>query len=272
MINSINGALAASSAYTLPSSDMRASANSANVLNSQDSKIISAQKTATNVTLDSSESNHLASQPSKPVNFTNEVPSGSDSSQDQSSGSDQALQEQQTAQVIAQLKARDQEVRAHEMAHLSAAGGYSTGGMSFSYQTGPDGKRYAIGGEVGIDTSPISGDPEATLQKAMVVQRAALAPAEPSSQDYKVAQSASQMMIQARLDIANAKIEEQNKTDSENDNANSVGSNSNQDNQVLENQTQNNQIQGSSKDEGAALLNAQRQQFDLRVQLPIDVA
>ena len=95
------------------------------------------------------------------------------------------------------------------MAHLAAAGSYARGGMSFTYQTGPDGKRYAIGGEVGIDTSPVSGDPEATLQKAMVIQRVALAPAEPSAQDQKVAQSAIKMMAQARMEISMQALEKQ---------------------------------------------------------------
>lgn len=112
-------------------------------------------------------------------------------------------------QVINQLKSRDSEVKAHEMAHLSAAGGYSTGGVSFTYQAGPDGRQYAVGGEVGIDVSAVAGDPQATLQKAMVVYGAALAPAEPSAQDHKVASAATQMMAQARADLMALSQEEQ---------------------------------------------------------------
>lgn len=112
----------------------------------------------------------------------------------------QASAEAEVQQVINQLKARDTEVRAHEMAHLSAAGQYAKG-MNFSYQTGPDGKRYAIGGEVGIDSSPVAGDPQATIDKALIIQRAALAPAEPSAQDRKVAQQASQMMAAAQAEL-----------------------------------------------------------------------
>lgn len=119
---------------------------------------------------------------------------------------EEAQNQQQVEQVISQLKARDTEVRAHEMAHLSAAGSYARGGMSFSYQTGPDGKQYAVGGEVGIDTSPVSGDPQATLQKAQVIQRAALAPAQPSGQDIKVAAAAQKMMIDARAEISAANL------------------------------------------------------------------
>lgn len=111
-------------------------------------------------------------------------------------------------QAIQALKARDVEVRAHEQAHVAAGGAYVTSGPSYVYQRGPDGGRYAIGGEVGIDTSPVAGDPEATLQKALVVQRAALAPAEPSAQDRSVASAAAQMAAQARADILRQKSEE----------------------------------------------------------------
>lgn len=119
-------------------------------------------------------------------------------------GSEQEAQQAKDAfdSVIAQLKARDSEVRAHEMAHKTAGGQYVTGGPTYQYQTGPDGKQYAVGGEVSISTSPIDGDPEATIEKAMIVQRAALAPAEPSAQDYRVASEAMQMMVKARQELA----------------------------------------------------------------------
>lgn len=103
---------------------------------------------------------------------------------------------------LKQLQARDREVRAHEQAHLAAAGQYAKGGASFSYTRGPDGRNYATGGEVGISTSAVSGDPEATLRKAEQVRRAALAPAEPSTQDLKVAAQATATASQARQDIA----------------------------------------------------------------------
>ncbi|HFQ80070.1 MAG TPA: hypothetical protein ENK33_01705, partial [Desulfobacterales bacterium] len=56
--------------------------------------------------------------------------------------------------LIAQLQKVDQEVHNHELAHLAAAGGYARSGASYQYQTGPDGRKYAVGGEVQIDTSP----------------------------------------------------------------------------------------------------------------------
>ncbi|UUO09114.1 hypothetical protein M4951_12555 [Blastopirellula sp. J2-11] len=102
---------------------------------------------------------------------------------------------------VQKLESRDQEVRQHEQAHLAAAGGFALGGPTFTYQQGPDGQRYAIGGEVQIDTSPIDGDPEATLQKARVIQAAALSPSEPSSQDQAVAAAAVQLIQSAQQEL-----------------------------------------------------------------------
>lgn len=109
---------------------------------------------------------------------------------------------QQQQRIIQQLKARDQEVRAHEAAHIAAGRPYINSGPSYTYQTGPDGRSYAIGGEVGLDTSAVANDPVATLRKAQTVQRAALAPVEPSPQDLRVASNAAQLAAQARIDIA----------------------------------------------------------------------
>lgn len=102
--------------------------------------------------------------------------------------------------LISDLKMRDAEVNAHERAH-AAVGGQHTGTPSYSYKTGPDGVKYAVSGEVSIDISRVPGDPQATLQKAQQIKAAALAPAEPSGQDRKVAAKAEQMASQARSDI-----------------------------------------------------------------------
>ena len=103
---------------------------------------------------------------------------------------------------LAQLAKADREVKAHEQAHMAAAGGLATSGPSYQYTTGPDGKRYAVAGEVHIDTSPVSGNPEATMRKARMIQAAAHAPANPSSQDQAVAAAAAQMEARARLEAA----------------------------------------------------------------------
>jgi hypothetical protein len=107
---------------------------------------------------------------------------------------------------IDELKSRDAEVRTHENAHQSA-GGQFAGSPSYTYQTGPDGRRYAIGGEVSIDVSP-EKDPQATIAKMESVRRAATAPAEPSPQDYKVAAQAEQMMAEAERELNSAKLEQ----------------------------------------------------------------
>ncbi len=98
---------------------------------------------------------------------------------------------------VAKLQALDKAVRAHEQAHMAAGGGLVRGGASFSYERGPDGQSYAVGGEVSIDTSPGS-TPADTIAKAQQIQAAALAPADPSSQDRAVAAAAAQMEARAR--------------------------------------------------------------------------
>lgn len=102
---------------------------------------------------------------------------------------------------VEELKKRDQEVRLHEQAHLAAAGAHARGGPSFTYQKGPDGKMYAVGGEVPIDLSPVANDPQATIQKAAAIQRAALAPAEPSGPDRQVAAKAAALATKARQEL-----------------------------------------------------------------------
>ncbi|MEO0586191.1 MAG: putative metalloprotease CJM1_0395 family protein [Planctomycetota bacterium] len=112
---------------------------------------------------------------------------------------------------VDKLQTRDREVRAHEQAHKNVAGPYAVSGPTYSYQRGPDGQRYAVGGSVQIDTSP-EDTPEQTLAKMQQVRRAALAPAEPSAQDRRVAQQASQQAAEAR-----AEINAQRAADSESD-------------------------------------------------------
>ena len=97
--------------------------------------------------------------------------------------------------LIDKLKVRDADVKAHEGAHRAAAGAYG-GSPSYTYQKGPDGANYAIGGEVSIDTSPIPKNPSATIAKEEQVMRAALAPADPSGQDVKVAAAAAAVIAQ----------------------------------------------------------------------------
>ncbi len=104
---------------------------------------------------------------------------------------------------VAELKARDAEVRRHEQAHATTGGSYA-GSPSYEFQRGPDGRNYAVGGEVQIDVSAVPGDPQATIEKMQVVIAAALAPAEPSGADRSVAREAQQTMAEARAEALEA--------------------------------------------------------------------
>lgn len=115
---------------------------------------------------------------------------------------------------VERLRARDGEVRAHEQAH-AASGGAHAGAPSFSYETGPDGKRYAVDGEVSIDTSEVQGNPRASLAKLEQVVRAALAPGQPSGQDRRVASSARAKVARLRAEMVQAEPEIENKGDAQ---------------------------------------------------------
>lgn len=108
--------------------------------------------------------------------------------------------ERQELEQTRELSKRDREVRAHEQAHAAIGGQYASA-PSFTYERGPDGRLYAVEGEVKIDTSPIPNDPEATLEKAETIQRAALGVAEPSSADRAAAADARAMAADARAEL-----------------------------------------------------------------------
>ncbi len=107
---------------------------------------------------------------------------------------------------VQKLKDRDQEVRTHEKAHQSAGGQYASAPV-YEYKKGPDGKDYAVGGHVNIDTSKES-DPDKTIEKMRVVIKAAKAPAQPSGQDMKVAAEAQQTLNEAQMEKSKKQQEE----------------------------------------------------------------
>jgi len=98
--------------------------------------------------------------------------------------------------MIAELEARDREVRAHEQAHAALLGRYAIGGPSYTFQRGPDGRAYAVGGSMTVDLST-EATPEATAMKARIIERAAMGGGDPSPADRSVALSAVRMGIQA---------------------------------------------------------------------------
>jgi hypothetical protein len=109
------------------------------------------------------------------------------------------LDEQKIRMVVERLKRTEERVIAHEMAH-KAVGGQYAGAIRYSYTRGPDGKLYITGGEVSIDVSE-EETPEETIRKMEIVKRAALAPSDPSPQDYAVAQMAAIQEMKARLEL-----------------------------------------------------------------------
>lgn len=120
------------------------------------------------------------------------------------SGAEDAAQTQdgqapQTQQQVSELRQADSSVRQHEAAHQSAGGAYA-GGANFQTVQGPDGRSYAVAGEVPIDISP-ERDPTATIRKMETVKRAALAPSDPSPQDMRVAAQADAQKAQAQQDL-----------------------------------------------------------------------
>ena len=132
-------------------------------------------------------------------------------------------------QQVRELEQIDRNVRAHEAAHIAAGSGVVTGGASFSYTRGPDGKMYATAGEV-----PISMDkgntPQETIANARKIIAAAMAPSDPSPQDYKVAASAMQMEIEAKIELTQEQTKDKevsNKNQDTPNNPNQENSNTN---------------------------------------------
>ncbi|MBQ8708695.1 MAG: hypothetical protein IJ523_11465 [Succinivibrionaceae bacterium] len=106
---------------------------------------------------------------------------------------------------VEQMKARDREVQVHEKQHKATGGQYASQ-PSYTREKGPDGKDYIVDGEVSISVSEES-TPEKTVAKMKQVYAAALAPAEPSGQDRKVAAEAKSIQHKAEAQIRKAKTE-----------------------------------------------------------------
>lgn len=112
----------------------------------------------------------------------------------------------QQVQQVRELQSIDRNVKAHEAAHQAAGGGLA-GAASFSYTRGPDNQMYATAGEVPIRMQK-GRTPEETIANARQVVAAAMAPADPSPQDYKVAANALKMEFEARAEATKLKAQE----------------------------------------------------------------
>jgi len=101
--------------------------------------------------------------------------------------------------VLEKFKSSDSRVRTHEQAHASS--GVTTAPISYKYQIGPDGKAYATGGEVRLDTS-IPNDPKEASFKLSQIQRASNAPSDISGADAQIAIQANlnKLLLQSQGD------------------------------------------------------------------------
>ena len=130
-------------------------------------------------------------------------------------------------QKIRELASRDKEVRAHEQAHANVGGQYASA-PTYEFERGPNGVRYAVGGEVSIDTSK-EATPQETIRKAQIIRRAALAPAEPSPQDRRVAAEGSRLEAEARRELRveqREEAQESSESDESGSNSSTVSSDS----------------------------------------------
>lgn len=119
---------------------------------------------------------------------------------------EEQLKQPEVQQEIKQLMQTDKEIRVHEQAH-KAVGGSLAGPISYEYTTGPDDKQYAVAGEVPINTPQVE-DKDEMLTILEKVRQAALAPAQPSAQDLRVAANASAQIQQLRGEVTQEETEE----------------------------------------------------------------
>ncbi|MBT1445973.1 hypothetical protein KJI95_15870 [Shewanella sp. JM162201] len=117
--------------------------------------------------------------------------------QQQAAGKREAQAAMKIAAEVERLETRQKEVHAHERAHAAVGGQYARA-PNFEYEMGPDGKRYATGGEVSIDIAPVHGNPRATINKMQQVYAAAMAPVNPSQADLMIAAEAQQKINAAK--------------------------------------------------------------------------
>jgi len=112
---------------------------------------------------------------------------------------------QKLKEEIIKLSQIDAHVKAHEAAH-KAVGGSLAGSATYKYKIGPDGKRYAVSGEVPIAIKK-GNTPEETIKNMEQIKAAALAPTDPSPQDLRVAATAEAIENQAKIKLSHKKLD-----------------------------------------------------------------
>ena len=101
------------------------------------------------------------------------------------------------------IRQRYNEIYAHELAHKKAAGS-----LAGPIVIEKDANGIPVGGHVSIAMPSLDKEhPERTIQHADVVIKSAMAPSDPSAQDYRVASQAKAIKFQAE------KVQKQHKLD-----------------------------------------------------------
>jgi hypothetical protein len=99
--------------------------------------------------------------------------------------------------VLEKFKSMDANVKAHEQTHASLTG--TTAPIQYNYQMGPDGKMYATGGSVRLDTS-IPSDPKAAMAKMDELKKSATSSgSDMSSADSSIAIQANLMKMKLQI-------------------------------------------------------------------------
>lgn len=109
------------------------------------------------------------------------------------------VDEKDFQRVLEKFKNTDAKIRSHEQIHASI--GHTTTPISYTYQEGPDGKMYAVGGHVRLDTS-IPDDPKAAQFKLDQIRKSASAPVDSSGADSMISSQANlnKLLVQMKGD------------------------------------------------------------------------
>ncbi|HEG5395740.1 TPA: hypothetical protein SEZ58_000746 [Campylobacter coli] len=158
---------------------------------------------ASNSSYEKTQKNNTTQENTENTNSQNKDPKQNNEQTQMINGVELTLQQ---VQQLRELQSIDRNVKAHEAAHQAAGGGLA-GAASFSYTRGPDNQMYAVAGEVPIRMQE-GRTPEETIANARQVAAAAMAPADPSPQDYKVAANAAKMEFDARAEATKLKAQE----------------------------------------------------------------
>ncbi len=161
---------------------------------------------------DNTQKNNTSQENTENTNLQNKDPKQNNEQTQMINGVELTMQQ---VQQVRELQSIDRNVKAHEAAHQAAGGGLA-GAASFSYTRGPDNQMYATAGEVPIRMQK-GRTPEETIANARQVVAAAMAPADPSPQDYRVAANALKMEFEARAEATKLKAQEAQEKKEENE-------------------------------------------------------